>query len=107
MKNLVTEQQAKEVLAAVVAALPNLPQPSAQVISYAPYAEIVGDKKPWMIVWPNGFQCEVNLLAMSMSMSPGWWPMRLKLEYDSFTSSHMAAMDGTDEPYRYTTEKLG
>ena len=102
MFNLVTEAQAKAVLAAIIAALPNMPTPEAKVISYLPFHQPEQDgKEPWMIVWPNGFQVEVSLVAASMEFSPGLWAVRLKLEYDAYVAGHQPAMPGTDEPYTY------
>lgn len=97
LKNLVTLEAAQFVLRAVRAALPDLPPPALKIIDYGTSFDLNDNgRRPYAIVWPNGFHQDVYLLDTSIRFN-GNWASGLRREYYDYCAGHQEAMPGTDE----------
>lgn len=88
MSQFTTLAEAQAILKKLYSAIPILPPAKIVKIEYTgPFATPQdGDRFMYEIVFPNGFEVNAGLLIASFLMSPGFWAIRFKLEYDAYNS---------------------
>lgn len=86
----VTKQYADQFIPILMASVEySIPFPQLYAVDYGmpfggpiPPPDAVPDSKMWQLLWPNGFDANVGLLAEQFKFSgPFWFPSKFLLEY--------------------------